>query len=72
MAKKGEPTGVDRVVRNAEARKRVMARWETIRQKRARGAGMQGLIGTWGEGPGRKDSKCRTGGGVRWDGSLFG
>ena len=72
MTKKGEPTGVDRGASNVEGSERGATGRGTRRQKRARGTGLQGPIGTWGAGRGRQDSECRTGGEGRRDGSLFG
>ena len=48
--KKGEPTGVGRGASDVEGRKRGATGRGTRRQKRGRGAGMQGLTGTWGAG----------------------
>ena len=72
MTKKGEPTGVHRDNRDVEGSKRETTGRGTRWQKQARGAGLQGPTGTWGVGQGRQDSNCRMGGGVWWDGSLFG
>ena len=72
VTKKGEPTGVDRSASDVKSRERGSTGRETRRQKRACDAGLQGLTGTWGSVQGRQDSECRTGGGFRCDGILFG
>ena len=72
MTKKGETTVVDRGASDVEGREMGTTRWETRREKRSCGAGMQGPTGTREAGQGRQDRECRTGGGGRRDGSLFG
>ena len=72
VTKTGEPTGVDRRASNVEGSERGGTGQGTRRQKRYLGAGLQGLTGNSGAGQGWQDSKFRTGGGGRWDGSFFG
>ena len=50
VTKKGEPTGVDRYARDVKVSERWATGRGTRRQKQDRGAGLKGLIGTWGAG----------------------
>ena len=50
VTNKGEPTGFDRGASNVKGRKRGATGRGTRRQKWARGAKLQGPIGTWGVG----------------------
>ena len=60
---RGAPTGFVRDFSNVEGVKGGANIQGKRREKQARGVGLQGPIGTWGAGRGRKDSDIRDG---RW------
>ena len=60
-SEKGEPTGVDRDASDVEGSERGTTGLGKRRPKRARGAGLQGPTGNWGEGRGRQESERRDG-----------
>ena len=72
VTKKVEPTGVDRGASEIEGSKRGANGKGTRRKKLSRGVGLQGPTGIWGAGRGWQDSNCKTGGGGRQGGRLFG
>ena len=70
VTNKGEPTGVDRGASDVKGSERGATGRGVRWQKRARGAGLQGPIGTWGAGQGHQDSEREAGAGGRWEWTL--